>query len=187
MKINGNEIRPGNVIQHKGELWVAVKVNHVKPGKGGAFAQVELKGIVSNTKLNERFRSAETVERIRLEQKNYQFLYKQDDMLVFMDNETFEQLELMADFVGDRARFLQDGMNVQVESHEGTPLGISLPQFVTLQVSETEPVVKGQTAANSFKPAVLENGIKVMVPPFISEGENIVVDTGEITYFKRAD
>ncbi|HHB81908.1 MAG TPA: elongation factor P [Devosia sp.] len=187
MKINGNEIRPGNVIMHKNELWVAVKVNHVKPGKGGAFAQVELKGIVSNTKLNERFRSAETVDKIRLEQKEYQFLYAQDDMLVFMDNESYEQLELMSEFVGDRAQFLQDGMMVKVESHEGTPLGVELPQFVTLEVKETEPVVKGQTAANSFKPAVLENGIKVMVPPFISEGEKIIVDTGEITYFKRAE
>ena len=187
MKINGNEIRPGNVIMHKKELWVAVKVSHVKPGKGGAFAQVELKGIVSNTKLNERFRSAETVDKIRLEQKEYQFLYAQDDMLVFMDNETYEQLELMKDFVGDRAQFLQDGMLVKVESHEGTPLGVALPQFVTLEVSETEPVVKGQTAANSFKPAIMENGIKVMVPPFVNQGEKIVVDTGEITYFKRAE
>ncbi|VAW18306.1 Translation elongation factor P [hydrothermal vent metagenome] len=187
MKINGNEIRPGNVIQHKKELWVAVKVNHVKPGKGGAFAQVELKGIVSNTKLNERFRSAETVEKIRLEQKDYQFLYTQNDMLVFMDNETYEQLELMAEFVGERAKFLQDGMKVTVESHEGTPLGVSLPQFVTLEVKETEPSVKGQTAANSFKPAILENGVKVMVPPFVSQGERIVVDTGEVTYFKRAE
>ncbi len=187
MKINGNEIRPGNVIMHKKELWVAVKVNHVKPGKGGAFAQVELKGIINNTKLNERFRSAETVDKIRLEQKEYQFLYAQDEMLVFMDNETYEQLELMVEFVGDRAQFLQDGMKVKVESHEGTPLGVELPQFVTLEVKETEPVVKGQTAANSFKPAILENGIKVMVPPFVSEGEKIIVDTGEITYFKRAE
>lgn len=187
MKINGNEIRPGNVIMHKKELWVAVKVSHVKPGKGGAFAQVELKGIVSNTKLNERFRSAETVDKIRLEQKEYQFLYAQDDMLVFMDNETYEQLELMSDFVGDRAQFLQDGMKVKVESHEGKPLGVELPQFVTLEVKETEPVVKGQTAANSFKPAILENGIKVMVPPFVNEGERIIVDTGEVTYFKRAE
>lgn len=187
MKINGNEIRPGNVIMHKKELWVAVKVNHVKPGKGGAFAQVELKGIISNTKLNERFRSAETVDKIRLEQKEYQFLYAQDDMLVFMDNESYEQLELMSEFVGDRAQFLQDGMMVKVESHEGTPLGVELPQFVTLEVRETEPVVKGQTAANSFKPAILENGIKVMVPPFVSQGEKIIIDTGEITYFKRAE
>lgn len=187
MKINGNEIRPGNVLQHNNELWVAVKVNHVKPGKGGAFAQVEMKGILSGTKLNERFRSAETVERIRLEQKDYQFLYEQGEMLVFMDTETYEQLELQAEFVGERAQFLQDGMTVTVESHEGTPLGISLPQQVVLAVSETEPVVKGQTAANSFKPAILENGVKVMVPPFISEGERIIVDTEEVTYLRRAD
>lgn len=187
MKLNGNEIRPGNVIQHKGALWVAVKVQSVKPGKGGAFAQVELKDIVSGTKLNERFRAAETVEKVRLEQNDYQFLYAQGDMLVFMDNETYEQLELQAEFVGDRAAFLQDGMSVTVESHEGKPLGISLPQFVTLSITETEPVVKGQTAANSFKPAILENGIKVMVPPFISQDERIVVDTNELTYTKRAD
>ncbi|TDQ67385.1 elongation factor P [Maritalea mobilis] len=187
MKLNGNEIRPGNVIQHKGSLWVAVKVQSVKPGKGGAFAQVELKDIVSGTKLNERFRAAETVEKVRLEQKEYQYLYEQGEMLVFMDNETYEQLELQADFVGDRAAFLQDGMTVTVESHEGKPLGISLPQFVTLTVTETEPVIKGQTAANSFKPALLENGIKVMVPPFIGQDEKIVIDTNEITYSKRAE
>ena len=187
MKINGNEIRPSNVIEHQGRLWVAVKVNHVKPGKGGAYAQVELKDIVSGSKLNERFRSAETVERVRLEQKDFQYLYEQGDALVFMDLESYEQLELQSDFVGDRAVFLQDGMTVTVEMHEGRPLGISLPQQVTLEVSDTEPVVKGQTAANSFKPAVLDNGAKVMVPPFISVGEKIVVDTEELTYLRRAD
>ncbi|NOZ32329.1 MAG: elongation factor P [Alphaproteobacteria bacterium] len=186
MKINGNEIRPTNVIEHLGRLWVAVKVNHVKPGKGGAYAQVELKDIVSGTKLNERFRSAATVERIRLEQKDYQFLYAQGDMLVFMDTETYDQLELPEEFVGDRARFLQDGMTVTVESHEGRPLGISLPPQVTLAVVETEPVVKGQTAANSFKPAILENGAKVMVPPFVTQGEKIIVDTVEVAYVRRA-
>lgn len=187
MKINGNEVRPGNVLQHNGELWVAVKVNHVKPGKGGAFAQVEMKGIVSGTKLNERFRSAETVERVQLEQKDYQYLYAQGEMLVFMDTESYEQLELQTDFVGERAQFLQDGMTVTVESHEGTPLGVALPSQVTLAIAETEPVVKGQTAANSFKPAVLENGVKVMVPPFVSEGERIIVDTEEVAYLRRAD
>lgn len=187
MKINGNEIRPSNVIEHQGKLWVAVKVNHVKPGKGGAYAQVELKDIISGSKLNERFRSAETVERVRLEQKDFQFLYEQGDMLVFMDLESYEQLELSADFVGERAAFLQDGMTVSVETHEGKPLGISLPQQVTLEVTETEPVVKGQTAANSFKPATLENGVKVMVPPFVSSGEKIIVDTEEVTYLRRAD
>jgi len=187
MKLNGNEVRPGNVILHKDSLWVAVKVQSVKPGKGGAFAQIELKDIVSGTKLNERFRAAETVERVQLEQKEYQFLYAQGDDLVFMDMESYEQLELQADFVGDRAAFLQDGMMVEVESYEGKPLGVKLPQFVTLEVKETEPVVKGQTAANSFKPAILENGIKVMVPPFVGEGEKIVIDTTEVTYSKRAD
>ncbi len=187
MKINGNEIRVGNVIMHQDRLWVAVKTQHVMPGKGGAFAQVELKSIIGNTKLNERFRSAETVERVTLEQKDFQYLYAQDDMLVFMDTETYEQLELQSEFVGERAAFLQDGMMVNVEMYEGTPLGINLPSQVTLAITETEPVVKGQTAANSFKPAVLENGVKVMVPPFISEGERIIVDTEEVAYLRRAD
>ncbi|MCB9994492.1 MAG: elongation factor P [Hyphomicrobiaceae bacterium] len=187
MKINGNEIRIGNVIMHQDRLWVAVKTQHVMPGKGGAFAQVELKSIIGNTKLNERFRSAETVERVQLEQKDFQYLYSQDDMLVFMDTDTYEQLELQTDFVGERAHFLQDGMMVTVEMYEGTPLGISLPQHVTLEVTETEPVVKGQTAANSFKPAVLENGVKTMVPPFVGVGEKIVVATEDVTYVRRAD
>ncbi len=187
MKINGNEIRPGNVIQHKDGLWVAVKTHAVKPGKGGAFNQVELKHIVEGTKLNERFRASETVERVRLEQKDYQFLYAEGDMLVFMDMTTYDQIELAKEFVGDRAAFLQDGMQVTVESHEGKPLGISLPDQVTLEVTEAEPVVKGQTAASSYKPAIMENGVRVMVPPFVSTGEKIIVDTNELTYVKRAD
>jgi elongation factor P len=187
MKINGNEIRPGNVIEHNGGLWAAVKTNHVKPGKGGAFNQVELKNLIDGTKLNERFRASETVERIRLEQKDYQYLYAEGEMLVFMDNETYEQLELQKDFVGERAAFLQDGMKVTVESHEERPIGISLPDYVTLQIVEADPVVKGQTAASSYKPAIMENGIRVMVPPFIESGERIVVDTNEITYIRRAD
>jgi translation elongation factor P len=187
MKINGNEIRPGNVILHKGDLYAAVKVQHVKPGKGGAFAQVELKSLTGTTKLNERFRSAETVERVRLEQNDYQFLYETDGMLVFMDQESYEQIELPTDFVGERAQFLQDGMQVTVESHEGKPLGISLPAQVVLTVEETEPVVKGQTAASSYKPATLDNGVRVMVPPFISVGERITVSTEEIEYVGRAD
>ncbi|MCC2111745.1 MAG: elongation factor P [Hyphomicrobiales bacterium] len=187
MKINGNEIRPGNVIQHQDTIWVAVKVNHVKPGKGGAYAQVELKNLIDGRKLNERFRSAETVERIRLEQKDYQYLYADGDHLVFMDTESYEQLHIATDFVGDRAAFLQDGMTVTVESHEGRPIGISLPDQVVLEVTEADPVVKGQTAASSYKPAVLENGVRVLVPPFITAGEKIMVDTNEITYFRRAD
>jgi elongation factor P len=187
MKINGNEIRPGNVIEHQGSLWIAVKAQAVKPGKGPAYAQVELKNLINGTKLNERFRASETVERVRLEQKDYQFLYKQEDMLVFMDTETYEQLEIAEDFVGERAAFLQDGMTVTVESHEGKPIGVSLPDQVTLQVVEAEPVVKGQTASASYKPALLDNGVRVMVPPFITAGERIVVDTNEITYVRRAE
>lgn len=187
MKINGNEIRPGNIIEHKGGLWSAVKVQHVKPGKGGAFAQVELKNLIDNSKLNERFRSAETVEKIRLEQKEYQYLYENDGMLTFMDTTNYEQIELARDFVGERASFLQDGMEVTVESHEGRPLGISLPDHVTLEITETEPVLKGQTATSSYKPAIMDNGVRVMVPPFVGVGDRIIVDTNEITYLRRAD
>jgi elongation factor P len=187
MKINGNEIRPGNVIEHQGGLWAAVKCNHVKPGKGGAYNQVELKNLIDGTKLNERFRSAETVEKIRLEQKDFSFLYEQGDALVFMDTETYEQLELQKDFVGDRAAFLQDGMMVTVELHNERPIGISLPDYVTLMIAEADPVVKGQTAASSYKPAVLENGVRILVPPFVAAGERVVVDTTELTYMRRAD
>ena len=169
-KINGNEIRPGNVIEHDGGLWVAVRTNRVKPGKGGAYNQVELKNLINGTKLNERFRSAETVEKVRLEQKDFSFLYEQGDALVFMDTESYEQLELQKDFVGDRAAFLQDGMMVTVELYEERPIGISLPDQVTLTITEADPVVKGQTAASSYKPAMLENGIRMLVPPFIGVG-----------------
>ena len=187
MKINGNEIRPGNVIQHKGGLWVAVKTQHVKPGKGPAYAQVELKNAIDRTKLNERFRSSETVERVRLEQRDYQFLFAEGDMLTFMDLDTYDQIAIPKDFLEERAAFLQDGMKVTIESHEGKPIGISLPDQVTLAVVEAEPVVKGQTAASSYKPAMLENGVRVLVPPFVGVGERVVVDTNELTYVRRDD
>jgi len=187
MKINGNEIRPGNVIEHNNSLWVAVKTQAVKPGKGPAYNQVELKNLINGSKLNERFRSSETVEKVRLEQKDFSFLYVQEDTLVFMDTESYEQIELAKDFVGERAAFLQDGMKVIVEMHEGRAIGIELPDQVTLTIVEADPVVKGQTAASSYKPAVLENGVRVMVPPFISSGEKIVVDTNEIAYIRRAE
>jgi elongation factor P len=168
-KINGNEIRPGNILEHDGGLWAAVKVDHVKPGKGGAFAQVELKNLRNGSKLNERFRSADKVERVRLEQKDQQFLYENDGMLVFMDQETYDQVELPSDILGDRRPFLQDGMVAVIEYHEEEALSARLPQKVICKIAETEPVVKGQTAANSFKPAVLDNGIKIMVPPFVGQ------------------
>ncbi|MEM8649887.1 MAG: elongation factor P [Pseudomonadota bacterium] len=187
MKINGNEIKPGNVIQHKDSLWVAVKTNAVKPGKGGAFNQVELKNLIDGRKDNERFRANETVEKVRLEQKDFQYLYEEGESLVFMDTETYEQLELQKEFVGDRSAFLQDGMVVTVELYEERPIGVKLPDQVTLKIEEADPVVKGQTVSSSYKPAVMENGVKVMVPPFIDAGESIVVDTNEITYIRRAE
>ncbi|MBK0398510.1 elongation factor P [Limibaculum sp. M0105] len=185
-KINGNEIRPGNIIEHDGGLWIAVRTSHVKPGKGGAFAQVELKNIRDGRKLNERFRSADKVERVRLEQKDKQFLYETDGMLVFMDTETYEQTELPADILGDRRPFLQDGMTVVVEYYDEEALSATLPEKVTCEIVETEPVVKGQTAANSFKPAMLDNGVRVMVPPFVGSGEKIVVNTETFEYVERA-
>ncbi|MBT6190460.1 MAG: elongation factor P [Tateyamaria sp.] len=185
-KINGNEIRPGNVLEHNGGLWAAVKVDHVKPGKGGAFAQVELRNLRNGSKLNERFRSADKVERVRLEQKDQQFLYENDGMLVFMDTDTYEQIELPAEILGDRRPFLQDGMTIVVEFHEAEALNATLPQKVVCKIVETEPVVKGQTAANSFKPAVLDNGFKVMVPPFVGQDEDIVVNTETMEYAERA-
>ncbi|BDX00824.1 elongation factor P [Maricaulis maris] len=188
MKINGNEIRPGNVLMHQDTLWVAVKTDHVKPGKGGAFAQVELKNLLDGRKLNERFRAADKVEKVRLEQKDHTFLFASDEALTFMDAETYEQIELQADFVGtERASYLTDGMNVVVEFHEDRPIGISLPQHVTLEVADTEPVVKGQTAANSYKPAILSNGVRSSVPPFVGVGEKIIVATEDGSYVKRAD
>ncbi len=185
-KINGNEIRPGNVLEHNGALWAAVKVDHVKPGKGGAFAQVEMRNLRNGSKLNERFRSADKVERVRLEQKDQQFLYEADGKLVFMDADTYEQIEIPAEILGERRPFLQDGMTIQVEFHEAEALSAALPQKVICRIVETEPVVKGQTAANSFKPALLDNGIKVMVPPFVGQDEDIVVNTETMEYAERA-
>lgn len=187
MKINGNEIRPGNVIQHQGGLWVAVKTNAVKPGKGPAYAQVELKNLETGTKLNERFRASETVERVRLEQKDHTFLYTEGEMLVFMDTESYEQISIPKDLIGERIAFLQDGMAVVVESHEGRAIGVQMPEHVTLEVVETEPTVKGQTASSSYKPAIADNGLRIMIPPYMSSGEKIVVNTETLEYVKRAD
>ena len=185
-KINGNEIRTGNVLEHNDGLWSAVKVEHVKPGKGGAFAQVEMRNLRNGSKLNERFRSADKVEKVRLEQKDQQFLYENDGMLIFMDMETYDQIELPIELLGDRRSFLQDGMTVQIEFHESEALHATVPQKVTCKIVETEPVVKGQTAANSFKPAILDNGMKIMVPPFVGPDEFVIVDTISMEYTERA-
>jgi elongation factor P len=186
-RINGNQITPGAVINHDGSLWVVVKTNAVKPGKGGAFNQAELKNLFDARKLNERFRADETVETIDLELKDFSFLYAEGEALVFMDLETYEQIELAADWIGERAAFLQEGMKVTLQMHESRPVSIRFPPNVTLTIVEADPVVRGQTAASSYKPAKLENGLRILVPPFIGVGERIVVDTNEATYLRRAE
>lgn len=186
MKISGNAIRVGNVLEYEGKLWVAVKTQHTQPGKGGAYMQVELKGLLEGTKTNVRFRSAEQVERVYLEERPYQYLYAEGDDLVFMDQDTYEQINIARDFVGEAADFLQDGMIVNVSSHEGKPISVQLPDTVVLAITEADPVVKGQTAASSYKPAILENGLKIMVPPHIESGMRVVVNTADCSYVERA-
>jgi elongation factor P len=186
-KISGNEISPGKTLELDGGLWMAVKTQKVKPGKGGAYNQVELKNILNGTKLNQRFRSDESVEEVYLEKKDFQFLFANGDMLTFMDQETYDQIELSIEFVGeDQARFLQDGMKTLVQLYDGKPIGIQLPLNVTLTVTEADPVLRGGTAAPSYKGAVLENGMKIQVPPFIEAGEKIVVATEDGSYLRRA-
>ncbi|CAM8652209.1 MAG: elongation factor [Pseudomonadota bacterium] len=185
-KINGNELKPGTIIDHDGGLWAAVKVSHVKPGKGGAFAQAELKNLRDGRKLNERFRSEDKVDQVDLEMKDQQFLYETDGRLVFMDAETYEQIELDAELLGDRRPFLQDGMTVSVQYYGEEPLNVKIPQKVQCRVVETEPVQNGQTASKSYKPAVLDNGVRIMVPPFINADEEIIVHTELMEYSERA-
>jgi elongation factor P len=185
-KINGNEIRPGAILEHDGHLWAAVKVDHVKPGKGGAFAQVEMKNLRNGSKLNERFRSADKVEQVQLDRKDQQFLFEADGMLTFMDNETYDQMELSADLLGDRRPFLQDGMTVTIEYFGEEALNVTLPAKVTCRIVQTDPVVKGQTAANSFKPAILDNGLRIMVPPFVGQEDAVIVNTETMEYSERA-
>ena len=188
MKIDGVSIRIGNVLQHKGDrLWVVTKTQHTQPGKGGAYMQVEMKDIRDGTKLNERFRSDEKVERVRLEQNDYQFLYADDDQLHFMDQVNYEQLALNKEVLDEQQLpFLQENMIVMIESFEGDPISVELPKHVTLEITEADAVVKGQTASSSYKPAMLENGVKVMVPPFIEAGTRIVVHTETGEYVERA-
>jgi elongation factor P len=187
MKISGVEIRPGNIIEYEGGIWRAVKTQHTQPGKGGAYMQVEMKNLIDGRKTNVRFRSAETVERVRLDTKDFQFLYPEGDMLVFMDTETFEQTTLPRDLLGDAAAFLQDGMMVTMELYEDRPISVQLPEQVEATIVEADAVVKGQTASSSYKPAVLDNGVRIMVPPHIESGTRIVVDVYEQAYVRKAD
>jgi elongation factor P len=186
-KIAGNEIRPGAMIEHDGKLWVAVKTQAVKPGKGGAYNQVELKNIETGTKLNERFRSDASVEEIYLDKRDFQFLFASGTTLTFMDMENYDQIELDSDWVGDQAQFLSDGMKVLLQLYEGRPISIKLPLQVTLEVTEADAVMRGGTAAPSYKGATLENGMKIQVPPFINAGTKIIVSTEDGTYVKRAE
>ena len=186
MKVNANTLRSGNVIDYNGKLWVVVKNELIQPGKGAAVAQVELRDIRSGTKDNVRFRTQESVERVRLEQDDYQFLYADGDECHFMNNETYEQITIMKELIGTPAAYLQEGMIVEVETFEEEPLGVQLPDTVVMEVVEAEPVVKGQTATTSYKPGVLENGERVMLPPHIEAGTRVVVKTEDGSYVERA-
>ena len=187
MKINGNSVKPGMIIEHKNDLWVVTKSQSVKPGKGGAFNQVEMKSLKNGSKLNERFRASEEVERVRVDEEKFQYLYQQDDKLIFMNLTDYEQMELDLEFVGEKIKLLRENDEVILEMYDEKPIGIQLPNTLVFEVSETEAVVKGQTAASSNKPAVLENGLRVMVPPFIEQGEKVVIKTEDLTYLKRAE
>ena len=185
--ITTTDFRNGLKLQVDGEPMEIIDYQHVKPGKGGAYNQVELKNIVNGSKLNERFRSAEMIEEAQLERRDFQFLYADGETLTFMDTRSYDQIELQSDFVGERVQFLQDGMKVIVQMHEGRPIGISLPQQVVLRVVEADPVTKGQTAASSYKSATLENGMRIQVPPFIEAGTKVIVSTDDGSYVKRAE
>ena len=187
MKISGVDIRPGHIIEYEGGIWRAVKIQHTQPGKGGAYMQVEMKNLIDGRKTNVRFRSAETVERVRLDTKDFQFLYHDGDMLVFMDKDNYEQVSLAEDLIGEPAAFLQDGMDVVMELYNERPISVQLPDQIEATIVEADAVVKGQTASSSYKPAVLDNGVRVMVPPHITSGTRIVVDVYNREYVRRAD
>ncbi len=186
MKISANELKIGMLIEHNGRLWTACKLQHVKPGKGGAFVQAELKDIRSGTKLNERFRSDESLERVSLIEDEYQLLFHEGDVYTFMNNSTFDQIQVNKDVIGDPVRFLQDNMIVKITSYEGEIIGVVLPDTVVMEIVEADAVVKGQTATASYKPAVLENGERILVPPHIDAGTRIVVNTNDGTYVEKA-
>jgi elongation factor P len=186
MKINAIDIKPGNVLEHQGKLWIVVKRELIQPGKGGAFAQIEMRDLRAGTKTNERFRTQETVERVRLDEKEMQFLFLDGDQATFMDNESFEQVTVDRAMIGEPADFLREGMICTIELYEGEPLSVTIPQSVVMAVVEADPVVRGQTASSSYKPGKLENGRRVMLPPHIEAGTRIVVNTADGSYVERA-
>ena len=186
MKISGVDIRPGNILEYEGGIWKVAKIQHTQPGKGGAYMQVEMKNLIDGRKTNVRFRSADTVEKVRLDTKDYQFLYEDGEMLVFMDKDTYEQINLPSDLLGDARPFLQDGMEVMLELWDERPISVELPSQVEATIVEADAVVKGQTASSSYKPAILDNGVRIMVPPHIESGTRIVVDVYEQAYVGKA-
>ena len=185
MKILGNEIKPGMIIEHKNDLWTVLKAQHVKPGKGGAFNQVELKSVIKGTKLNERFRSNETVEKVEVDEKKFNFLYIDEDNCHFMDNETFEQIEIAKSITGEKYKLLKENLEVVISFMEDKAISIELPNNIECIIETTDAAIKNQTASSSYKPAILDCGIKINVPPFIESGEKIIIDTRTLEYVKR--
>jgi elongation factor P len=186
MKINAIDLKPGNFLEHQGKLWLVVKRELIQPGKGGAFAQVELRDVRTGTKLNERFRTQESVERVRMDEKEMQFLYFDNDLATFMDTETYEQTAVARDLIGEPADFLREAMMCTIQLYEGTPMSVQLPPTVVMTVVEADPVVRGQTASSSYKPGKLENGRRIMIPPHIEAGTKVVVNTVDGSYLERA-
>ena len=185
MKILGNEIKPGMIIEHRNDLWSVLKAQHVKPGKGGAFNQVELKSVKKGTKLNERFRSSDSIERAVLDEKKFNFLYGDKNNCHFMDQTNFEQIAINKSLLGEKNKLLKENMEVNVHFYEDQALSVDLPSSVELTITNTDATIKGQTASSSYKPATLENGINIMVPPFINSGDKIILDTSTLEYIKK--
>ena len=185
MKINAGEIRVGMLLEYKGDLWQVLKTQHVKPGKGGAFAQVEMKSVNKNTKLNERFRSSENVEKASLEEINYNFLYEDENNYFFMEPKSFEQIEIKKNLVGEKGKLLIENLEVSISFYNDSPISIDLPNQVTCKIKTTDVALKGQTVSSSYKPATLENGLNIQVPPFIETGDDIIVDTRNLEYIKK--
>ena len=185
MKINAGEIRVGMLLEYKNDLWQVLKTQHVKPGKGGAFAQVEMKSVGKNTKLNERFRSSETVEKASLEETNFNYLYADENNYFFMDPKTFEQTEIKKEIIGDKGKLLTENLVVSISFYNENPISIDLPNQVTCKIETTDVALKGQTVSSSYKPATLENGLNIQVPPFIESGDEIIVDTRTLEYIKK--
>ena len=185
MKINAGEIRVGMLLEYKNDLWQVLKTQHVKPGKGGAFAQIEMKSVNKNTKLNERFRSSETVEKASLDEIKYNFLYRDENDFFFMNPETFEQINLNKNIVGDKGKLLSENLEVSVSFHNESPISIQLPNQISCRIDKTDIALKGQTVSSSYKPAKLDNGLNLQVPPFIESGDTIIIDTRTMEYIKK--